>query len=76
MNPNSSKPSNITRARSGAWYLLSAFQTRKNTKALSKPSNSDVNNRKYTNQQACKHANNTKARMQHSTTVNGHIEDA
>jgi hypothetical protein len=76
MKHNSSKPSNITRARSGAWYLLSAFQPHKDTKALSKPSNSDANNRKYTNKQACKHANNTQARMQRSTTVNGHIEDA
>jgi hypothetical protein len=31
MKPNSSKPSNITRARSGAWYLLPVFQTHKDT---------------------------------------------
>jgi hypothetical protein len=34
------------------WFLLPAFQTHKDTKALKKTSNSDVNNRKYTNKQA------------------------
>jgi hypothetical protein len=68
MKHNSSKPSNITRARSGAWYLLTAFQTHKDTKALSQPSNSDVNNCKYANKQACKDAN-TQAHKQKNSTA-------
>jgi uncharacterized protein YgiB involved in biofilm formation len=69
MKHNCSKPSNITRDRSGAWYLHTAFQAHIDTKALSKPSNSDVNNRKYTNKQACKDAKKTStiAKIQHST---------
>jgi hypothetical protein len=54
VKPNSNKPSNITRARLGAWYLHTAFQTHKDTKALSKPSNSNVNNHTYITQ-AWKH---------------------
>jgi hypothetical protein len=71
MKQNSSKPSNITRARSGAWYLRPVFQTHKDTKALSMPSHGNNNNRKYTNKQA-----STIAKIQYSTTVNDHIEDA
>jgi microcompartment protein CcmL/EutN len=38
----------------GMVLTLCIPNTHKDTKALSKPSNSDANNRKYTNKQACK----------------------